>query len=70
MKITTKLSIVLVISVLFFVTEIAIGFRAKSLALIADAFHYLNDIVAYALAFLAARVSHFLGSLYRPADYP
>ncbi|KAG1745226.1 cation efflux protein [Suillus lakei] len=56
MKLTTKLSVVLVISVLFFATEIAIGFHTKSLALIADAFHYLNDIIAYALAFLAARL--------------
>jgi zinc transporter 1 len=38
----------------FFVAEIAIGFRTKSLALIADAFHYLNDIVAYVIAFVAA----------------
>ncbi|KAH7920619.1 cation efflux protein [Leucogyrophana mollusca] len=42
MKPTTKLSIVLAISIAFFTTEIAIGFRTKSLALIADAFHYLN----------------------------
>lgn len=45
---------VLTISIAFFAAEIAIGFKTRSLALIADAFHYLNDIVAYAIAFVAA----------------
>jgi len=54
MKTTTRLALVLGIATSFFVAEIAIGFRTKSLALIADAFHYLNDIVAYAIAFAAA----------------
>ncbi|KAJ7917491.1 CDF zinc transporter [Mycena leptocephala] len=54
MKTTTRLALVLAIATSFFVAEIAIGFRTKSLALIADAFHYLNDIVAYAIAFVAA----------------
>ncbi|KAJ7654454.1 hypothetical protein DFH06DRAFT_1133239 [Mycena polygramma] len=54
MKTTTRLAFVLGIATSFFVAEIAIGFRTKSLALIADAFHYLNDIVAYAIAFAAA----------------
>ncbi|KAF7309896.1 hypothetical protein MIND_00361900 [Mycena indigotica] len=56
MKTTTKLALVLVIAICFFIAEIAVGFRTKSLALIADAFHYLNDIVAYAIAFIAASV--------------
>ncbi|KIM44700.1 hypothetical protein M413DRAFT_442658 [Hebeloma cylindrosporum] len=54
MKNTTKIGVVLAISIAFFAAEIAIGFKTKSLALIADAFHYLNDIVAYAIAFAAA----------------
>lgn len=54
MKNTTRIGIVLVISCAFFAVEIAIGFKTRSLALIADAFHYLNDIVAYAIAFVAA----------------
>ncbi|KAJ7504298.1 CDF zinc transporter [Mycena galericulata] len=56
MRTTTKLAFVLGIAISFFATEIAIGFRTKSLALIADAFHYLNDIVAYAIAFVAAHL--------------
>ncbi|KJA28049.1 hypothetical protein HYPSUDRAFT_178199 [Hypholoma sublateritium FD-334 SS-4] len=54
MKNTTKIGVVLAISIAFFGAEIAIGFKTKSLAVIADAFHYLNDIVAYAIAFGAA----------------
>ncbi|KAF4611240.1 hypothetical protein D9613_006991 [Agrocybe pediades] len=54
MKNTTRLGVVLIVSILFFTAEIVVGFRTKSLALIADAFHYLNDIVAYAIAFAAA----------------
>ncbi|KAF8630132.1 hypothetical protein AX15_003088 [Amanita polypyramis BW_CC] len=54
MKNTTRIGIVLGISIAFFAAEIAVGFRTRSLALIADAFHYLNDIVAYAIAFVAA----------------
>ncbi|KAJ7224163.1 cation efflux protein [Mycena pura] len=56
MKPSTRLALVLGIAICFFIAEIAIGFRSKSLALIADAFHYLNDIVAYALAFAAAQL--------------
>jgi len=54
MKNTTKIGIVLTISIVFFVSEISVGFHTRSLALIADAFHYLNDIVAYAIAFIAS----------------
>lgn len=56
MKNTVRIGTVLCISLIFFVAEIIIGLRTKSLALIADAFHYLNDIVAYAIAFVAAHL--------------
>jgi zinc transporter 1 len=42
MKSSTRLAGVLAISIVFFLIEVTIGFRTKSLALIADAFHYLN----------------------------
>ncbi|TFK29694.1 CDF zinc transporter [Coprinopsis marcescibilis] len=54
MKNTTRIGVVLAVSVVFFIVEIIVGFRTKSLALIADAFHYLNDIVSYVIAFVAA----------------
>ncbi|KAF8817385.1 cation efflux protein [Phlegmacium glaucopus] len=49
MKKTTRLGIVLAISLAFFAAEVAVGFRTKSLALLADA-----DVVSYAIAFAAA----------------
>ncbi|KIK60232.1 hypothetical protein GYMLUDRAFT_615361 [Collybiopsis luxurians FD-317 M1] len=56
MKSTNRLALVLAISASFFIAEISVGFKTKSIALIADAFHYLNDVVAYAIAFTAAYV--------------
>ncbi|KZL80031.1 cation diffusion facilitator family transporter [Colletotrichum incanum] len=41
----------------FFVAELIIGFRTKSLALIADAFHYMNDLIGFVVALLAVIVS-------------
>ncbi|OCF74425.1 hypothetical protein I204_04800 [Kwoniella mangroviensis CBS 8886] len=52
-----KLSVVLGISIAFFIVEISIGFKTGALALIADAFHYLNDIVSYVIALVATLLS-------------
>ncbi|KAF8967604.1 CDF zinc transporter [Flammula alnicola] len=54
MKNTTKIGIVLAISVAFFGAEIAVGFKTKSLALIADAVRHWSFISAIAIAFAAA----------------
>ncbi|TIB60445.1 hypothetical protein E3P78_03154 [Wallemia ichthyophaga] len=51
---TTRFGIVLGISCVFFVSELVVGLRTRSLALIADSFHYLSDLVAYVIAFTAA----------------
>ncbi|KAL5044484.1 hypothetical protein BDW71DRAFT_209285 [Aspergillus fruticulosus] len=45
------------ISAAFFLTEISVGFYTHSLALVADAFHYLNDLVGFIVAFVALKVS-------------
>ncbi|KAH0289069.1 putative cation diffusion facilitator family metal ion transporter [Aureobasidium namibiae CBS 147.97] len=54
---STRLIIVIVLSSAFFVAELVVGFRTKSLALIADAFHYLNDLIAFCVALVAAKLS-------------
>ncbi|TIA89318.1 hypothetical protein E3P99_02106 [Wallemia hederae] len=51
---TTRFGIVLGISCVFFVSELVVGLKTRSLALIADSFHYLSDLVAYIIAFTAA----------------
>ncbi|EPS28802.1 hypothetical protein PDE_03748 [Penicillium oxalicum 114-2] len=52
-----RLSAVIGISLCFFVAEISIGFYTHSLALVADAFHYLNDLVGFIVALVAAIVA-------------
>ncbi|KAJ5655847.1 hypothetical protein N7507_007797 [Penicillium longicatenatum] len=52
-----RLSAVIGISLCFFIAEISIGFYTHSLALVADAFHYLNDLVGFAIALAAAIVA-------------
>ncbi|GES58037.1 metal ion resistance protein/transporter [Aspergillus terreus] len=51
-----RLSAVIGISTSFFIAEIAVGFYTGSLALVADAFHYLSDIVGFVVALAAATV--------------
>lgn len=52
-----KLSCVICLTFLFFVAEIAVGFRTSSLVLQADAFHYLNDVISLAVALAALKLS-------------
>ncbi|KAI0106173.1 cation efflux protein [Nemania sp. FL0031] len=52
-----KLISVICISFSFFVAEIAVAFYTKSLALLADAFHYLNDLIGFIIALAAIIVS-------------
>merc|ERR1711977_203667 len=47
------------ISFSFFVAEISVGFYTHSLALVADAFHYMNDLVGFIVALVALRVNGF-----------
>ncbi|KAI1826399.1 cation efflux family protein [Xylaria intraflava] len=52
-----KLIIIICISFCFFVAEIAVAFYTRSLALLADAFHYLNDLIGFMIALGAILVS-------------
>lgn len=54
---TTRLLAIIAISFFFFVAEIAVGFSTHSLALIADAFHYLGDLLSFVVALVALRIS-------------
>ncbi|KAL4787581.1 cation efflux protein [Aspergillus varians] len=55
---SNRLMAAIVISAAFFFTEISVGFYTHSLALVADAFHYLNDLVGFIVAFWALKVSN------------
>merc|ERR1712093_108095 len=52
-----RLLIIIGISFSFFVAEISVGFYTLSLALVADAFHYMNDLVGFIVALVALRIS-------------
>ncbi|TKA63850.1 hypothetical protein B0A55_10905 [Friedmanniomyces simplex] len=54
---TRKLMLIIAISLCFFLAEIAVGFYTHSLALVADAFHYLNDLVGFVVALVAYKVA-------------
>ncbi|KAJ6161304.1 cation diffusion facilitator family metal ion transporter [Penicillium chermesinum] len=53
---STRLTVVIAISTCFFIGEISVGFYTRSLALIADAFHYLNDLIGFVIALLALKI--------------
>ncbi|KAI1089579.1 cation efflux protein [Rostrohypoxylon terebratum] len=52
-----KLIAIICISFSFFVAELVVAFYTKSLALLADAFHYMNDLIAYCVALAAIIIS-------------
>ncbi|KAK7192061.1 cation diffusion facilitator family transporter [Paraphaeosphaeria sporulosa] len=52
----TRLRAVIAISVTFFLAEISTGFYTKSLALVADAFHYLTDLIGFIVALVAVHM--------------
>ncbi|KAK1998961.1 cation diffusion facilitator family transporter [Colletotrichum falcatum] len=52
-----RLTATIFISGGFCIAELVVGFRTKSLALIADAFHYANDLIGFVVALLAVIVS-------------
>ncbi|KAH8682347.1 cation efflux protein [Xylariales sp. PMI_506] len=54
---STSITIVLVIDAVFFLLELITGFMVHSLALTADAFHMLNDIISLAVGLWAVNIS-------------
>ncbi|KAF5722865.1 zinc cadmium resistance [Fusarium mundagurra] len=55
MKMTKKQRLIatICISFSFFAAELAVGFYTRSIALIADAFHYLSDLIGIVVALIA-----------------
>ncbi|KAL1923711.1 uncharacterized protein VTP21DRAFT_8691 [Calcarisporiella thermophila] len=53
----TRLVLLLVVTFLFFLAEIIIGYMTNSLALVADSFHQLNDAFSLVVAFWAIRLA-------------
>ncbi|KAI9029573.1 cation efflux family-domain-containing protein [Phycomyces nitens] len=53
----TRITLMLFITTGFFLVEIVIGYYVKSLALVADSFHMLNDMLAMGVALWAVRIA-------------
>lgn len=51
-----RLMVVIFLSTSFFAAELVVGFTTHSLAIIADAFHYLGDIFSLVIALVADKV--------------
>ncbi|KAI0173577.1 cation efflux protein [Hypoxylon sp. FL1284] len=54
---TTRISIMLAIDIVFFLVELITGFLVHSLALTADAFHMLNDIISLIIGLWAVTIA-------------
>jgi len=53
----TRLIVTIAISFAFFLAELFVAVGTKSLALFADAFHYMNDLIGFVVALVALIVS-------------
>ncbi|XP_006454398.1 hypothetical protein AGABI2DRAFT_147755 [Agaricus bisporus var. bisporus H97] len=54
---STRITLLLVIDVLFFFIELIVGYAVGSLALVADSFHMLNDVLSLIVALYAIKLS-------------
>lgn len=55
---STRIIILLAIDTVFFLLELSVGYAVHSLALIADAFHMLNDVLSLCVGLWAVKVSN------------
>ncbi|KAI0800902.1 cation efflux protein [Fomes fomentarius] len=54
----TRIILLLVIDVFFFFTELIVGYAVGSLALVADSFHMLNDVLSLVVALYAIKLTN------------
>ncbi|KAG8764971.1 hypothetical protein FRC15_007310 [Serendipita sp. 397] len=53
----TKISVMLALTGSFFIVELVVGYVVGSLALVADAYHMLNDAISMGIAIYAIKLS-------------
>ncbi|KAI0217443.1 Zinc resistance conferring protein, partial [Massospora cicadina] len=54
---STKLYTQLTLSIILFLAELLVGYAVNSIALVADAFHMLNDVVSLIIAVYAVKLA-------------
>ncbi|TFK30513.1 cation efflux protein [Coprinopsis marcescibilis] len=55
---STRITILLIIDIVFFFVELIVGYSVGSLALVADSFHMLNDVMSLIVALYAIRLTN------------
>ena len=56
----TSLIVMIFMTTTFFFAEIIVGYVTNSMALVADSFHMLSDVVSLFVGFFALRVSKLI----------
>jgi zinc transporter 1 len=56
---STRLAIMICLTGGFFVAELVVGNISKSLALVADSFHMLSDVLSMVIGLVAIKVCQF-----------
>nr|CDJ89853.1 Cation efflux protein domain containing protein [Haemonchus contortus] len=56
-KNSKKVLVMITITFLFFFVELVVGFMNRSIALLADSYHMLSDVMALVIAFVCLRIS-------------
>lgn len=64
-----KLKCISMVSLLFMTVEIAGGIMANSIAILADAFHLLSDVLAYVISLQAVLMSHKIPPFFMTFGY-
>jgi len=55
---SSRITVLLVIDILFFLLELIVGYAVGSLALVADSFHMLNDVMSLIVALYAIKLTN------------
>ncbi|KAF9481358.1 cation efflux protein [Pholiota conissans] len=55
---SSRITLLLVIDLFFFLVELVVGYAVGSLALVADSFHMLNDVMSLVVALYAIRLTN------------
>ncbi|RXW23495.1 hypothetical protein EST38_g2392 [Candolleomyces aberdarensis] len=55
---STRITLLLIIDVIFFFVELIVGYAVGSLALVADSFHMLNDVLSLVVALYAIKMTN------------
>ena len=56
LSVEVRLYLIIALAVAFIIGELTVGFTTRSIALVADAFHYMGDVLSFVVALWAHKV--------------